>query len=655
MTTSPNEFYETHKVRRFTTDQFENGLNASEGRYDNVPLPFPGSPDVVTGANSAITEVTPTAVDDFGDDDFGDDFSAFQGKIESGPPRAYEFGVPTSATTITATGDNNIDGLLVGTKWSSTSVSFSFTDSIDDYESNYADRTAHGASFQTLNTTQRDVAREWLGTGGEYYNVSLLSPYELSGTSDQDATIRMASSTVPSTAFAYYPNGSFVEGGDAWFNPYDYNSPVIGNYAYHTFGHELGHALGLKHGHETGGVNNVAMNSNRDSMEFSIMTYRSYEGHNLSALPYYTNETWGFAQSLMMYDIRAIQEMYGAWFGANSGDTNYTFSTTTGEMTINGVGQGTPGANRVFRTIWDGSGIDTYDFSNYTTNLSVKLAPGSWSDLDVGGNFQRAMLNAGYGGITKYARGQVFNALQYKGDARSLIENAKGGSGNDSIAGNGANNLLNGNGGNDSLSGGSFNDTLIGGLGNDSLAGGNNTDTASYASASAAVTVNLSSNTATGGAGSDTLSSIEGVVGSKYKDSLVGNSSANTLTGGAGKDTLTGGGGADKFTYTALTESLLSAFDIITDFTSSDKIDAPSSVSAATLTTSVGNAASLSGSAIAAVLTSSVFTANVAKAFTVSGQTGTFVALNNGTAGFSSSTDSIIFLQNYTLGSVAVV
>ena len=38
--------------------------------------------------------------------------------------------------------------------------------------------------------------------------------------------------------------------------------------------------------------------------------------------------------------------------------------------------------------------------------------------------------------ISRIARGNIFNALLYNGDLRSLIENATGGSGNDSILGN---------------------------------------------------------------------------------------------------------------------------------------------------------------------------------------------------------------------------
>ena len=86
-----------------------------------------------------------------------------------------------------------------------------------------------------------------------------------------------------------------------------------------------------------------------------------------------------------------------------------------------------------FRTVWDGDGIDTYDFSNYTSDLNVDLEPGSWSDLDVGGNAQRANLSLFDNNVNEYARGHVFNALQFNGDTRSLIENATGG-GQETIA-----------------------------------------------------------------------------------------------------------------------------------------------------------------------------------------------------------------------------
>jgi hypothetical protein len=32
-------------------------------------------------------------------------------------------------------------------------------------------------------------------------------------------------------------------------------------------------------------------------------------------------------------------------------------------------------------TLWDGGGRDTYDFSNYATDMSVNLQPGGWSTI----------------------------------------------------------------------------------------------------------------------------------------------------------------------------------------------------------------------------------------------------------------------------------
>ena len=261
-------------------------------------------------------------------------------------------------------------------------------------------------------------------------------------------TIRIAETSAGPSAFGrsygYYPNNSVIA-GDIWFSLAKHRDPIIGNNSYFVFGHELGHAIGMPHGHkDEHGIGGAAMDFDRDSHEFSIMTYHSYVG----GPEFYTNGTWDSSQSLMMYDIRAIQHMYGANFNTNSNNTTYTFSTATGEMFINGVGQGVPGANRIFRTIWDGNGIDTYNFSNYTTNLSINLTPGGWSDLDTDGLSQKAYLGDG-----NFARGHVFNALQFEGDSRSLIENANGGSGNDRIQGNSAANNLNGGLGQDTLRG----------------------------------------------------------------------------------------------------------------------------------------------------------------------------------------------------------
>ena len=275
----------------------------------------------------------------------------------------------------------------------------------------------------------------------------------------------------------------------------------------------------------------------------------------------------------MMYDIAALQRMYGADFTTNAGDTVYSWNPTDGTTYVDGNVAIDPGGNRIFETIWDGGGIDTYDLSNYSTDLSLDLNPGYHS---VFSQAQLADLDI-FGGHT--ARGNVFNALQYNGDVRSLIENAKGGSGNDQIVGNAANNILYGNDGNDSLTGFAGNDALLGGngndwldghVGNDQMYGGDGNDiyyVDSFADVViedtkdaiggvdlvfAYVATNLSfgvenltiiASGAVNGHGNELANVIQGASG---QNELYGNAGNDRLSGLAGNDVLSGGEGNDR-------------------------------------------------------------------------------------------------------------
>jgi Ca2+-binding RTX toxin-like protein len=118
------------------------------------------------------------------------------------------------------------------------------------------------------------------------------------------------------------------------------------------------------------------------------------------------------------------------------------------------------------------------------------------------------------------------------------IENATGGTGNDTLVGSTGSNTLRG---------GDGDDTLDGGTGNDRLEGGNGTNTARYSGFSAA-TVDLSKTVAqdTGGYGSDTLIGIANLEGGSGSDTFTGNDANNRLTGNGGNDTLQGGKGNDE-------------------------------------------------------------------------------------------------------------
>lgn len=359
-----------------------------------------------------------------------------------------------STLSITSPGDTLVKALLGEAKWATNSLSFSFPGSSAYYERSYGyDEPLNG--FGTFLSAQQTAARAALKL---YASVANLTFQEVPETLYGHGDLRFARSDTPGTAWAYFPTAA-QSGGDVWLNNASraYDAPRKGNYAYATIVHEIGHALGLEHAHE-----GTAMPLSRDSVEYTVMSYRSYVGASLTAG--YSNETWGFSQSLMMCDIAAIQYLYGANYATNSGNTTYAW-TPTGRAYVNGVLQSTAGGNRIFETIWDGGGTDTYDFRQYTSGIRVDLNPGAWT---VTSGAQLAKLTATG---TKLAAGNIANALLYGNSPRSLIENALGGSGSDVIRGNAGANGLQGGLGNDSLNGRDGNDRLSGGSGNDKLYG----------------------------------------------------------------------------------------------------------------------------------------------------------------------------------------
>nr|MDQ4088387.1 M10 family metallopeptidase C-terminal domain-containing protein [Pseudomonadota bacterium] len=351
----------------------------------------------------------------------------------SGPTTSGDYQINVSIgppATQAQIDEENAAALLSGDQWSSLSLTFGFPTSPSDYGPGEGVAEID-AGMEVLNLKQQAAVRIILGQTAKFTNLTFTEG------SPALAQMRYALSDEPATAHAYYPGTG--DGGDSWYNTLEYTNPVVGNYEWATFIHETGHALGLKHAQEA-----PAVAPDRDSLEFSVMTYRSYIGAPVGEEGGgYTNETWGFPQTFMMYDIAALQMMYGANFAHNSGNTVYSWSPTTGAFSINGAIQWTPGANRIFMTIWDGGGNDTYDMSAYVGGTTIDLRPGEWTTTTL---IQLASLGDG-----NRARGNIANALLFNGDARSLIENAVGGSGADKIIANAAANRLTGGPGYDTF------------------------------------------------------------------------------------------------------------------------------------------------------------------------------------------------------------
>ncbi|WP_062017355.1 M10 family metallopeptidase C-terminal domain-containing protein [Aureimonas sp. AU4] len=404
-----------------------------------------------------------------------------------------------ATTSTAATGRPELDSLIGPQAWAVRSLSFGFSNSAADYPATYGRGEAPGASLLSADgqAAFRGALREW----GKVANLAFTE------TAASVADIRIAYSDPVATAYAYLPSGA-GEGGDVWVGAYVAGKGwAQGSYGYYAAIHELGHSLGLEHPHESPNPG-VA-----DQMASSVMSYRSFPGASIA--DGYRNGASSYASSPMLYDIQAIQTLYGANFASNAGDTTYRWTPGAADArvadTLVGVTEATGRADaRVFETVWDGGGNDTYDFTAYATALRVDLGPGGWTYLGQ----QLADLGAG-----NTPPGNIANAFLFNGDTRSLIENALGGAGADEIRGNIAANRLDGGLGADTLFGAGGSDVVIGGEGNDLLFGG--------------LAVNDPGDAADildGGAGNDTI---------------YGNGGNDTISAWTGNDLVYGGYGQD--------------------------------------------------------------------------------------------------------------
>ena len=268
------------------------------------------------------------------------------------------------------------------------------------------------------------------------------------------ATILFGADTGTSDyAFAYMPGSRAAADidGDVTINPSygSFSDLSRGSYDFMSIVHEIGHAIGLDHpGNYNGGDPTYAANAAyvQDSRQYTVMSY--FDAEETGARHYNS-----YAATPLLHDIAAAQALYGANYATRAGNTVYGFNSNANPAQFHI----TSAAQDVVFAIWDGGGRDTLDLSGYIESSIINLNAGSFSSA--GGLYANIAI----------ARG-------------ALIEDAKGGAGNDAIYGNAAANVLFGNAGHDTISGGFGNDYLAGGSGrdnfvfNDKLSGTGNRD-----------------------------------------------------------------------------------------------------------------------------------------------------------------------------------
>ena len=206
-------------------------------------------------------------------------------------------------------------------------------------------------------------------------------------------------------------------GSDVWFDEADFDPNTFTDTGLGSSFYTLGLSTAL-----------TAIGSSIPS-DLSIFADFDYNSLQSSGVPGGINDPFvayseGNPTSLPLYDIIALQALYGINGNFNSDNNQYRFTEARQQ------------------TLWDAGGSDAINFTLSTVDETIDLRQGQFSTIL---------------GVPQSLR------IAYN----TVIENARGGSGNDTLTGNETKNYLFGNDGDDVFEGGGGNDVFRGGNGND--------------------------------------------------------------------------------------------------------------------------------------------------------------------------------------------
>ncbi len=312
----------------------------------------------------------------------------------------------------------------------------------------------------------------------------------------------------------YYINNdktiTIARGNNELRKEYQQNKHKIGSFVYHTFIHELGHSLGLFH------IWEYILNEKHkvlDSLKYSVMSYKC---------PDIKDADFGglYPMTFMLVDILLLQYLYGPNMTTRLENNTYGFHSNTGRAaySLKSI------EDKLVSCIWDSGGIDTLDFSLYTVNQVINLNEGCFSDI---------------GGL----RSNI--SIAYK----TIIENAIGGKGDDTLIGNPFDNNLSGGDGNDLFYGGAGNDLLYGGSGNDVIYGELGNDVLFGDDGDDMLIDYYGANMLDGGKGNDQICAASTDRGLPGRNIILGGEGDDEIYLGTGTHRITGGQGNDTFNF----------------------------------------------------------------------------------------------------------
>ena len=149
-------------------------------------------------------------------------------------------------------GNRNVDAALIGSKWGTLDLTYSFPTSGTNYNGTGFDSNGVSQYHIDLGTQQQAAAR---AAFAQISAATGLTFTEITETDTVHANIRISQTADQDVASAYggFPSDTRGVAGDIWFGrtsqPY-YDLAFQGTWGFSTMMHEIGHTMGLKHGHQ---------------------------------------------------------------------------------------------------------------------------------------------------------------------------------------------------------------------------------------------------------------------------------------------------------------------------------------------------------------------------------------------------------------------
>jgi len=352
-------------------------------------------------------------------------------------------------------------------------------------------RRLFGNSAHELSSIYQSMIEEVLGYVSSAINVSFVPESD-----HNQANLRFVGGSILGAGGSWDGQTSPGASGEVFLDQFAMDSGGT-SYSRWLVLHEIGHALGLAHPFDG------ALPSNTDHIntKYTVMSYGGLTNNS----DYY-HESFGnkfYPTTFMPHDFLALESLGWSLADQNTGNDTYD--------------KWSEGGQYLETIVDDGGSNDTISTESFTQSSILDLRQGEYSSIGA---------SAG----SEFTGGRAIEnvAIAYG----SVIENAKGGAGDDILIGNVSDNTLIGNAGDDGIFGdGSLYDGSAGYYesdpsgnesGDDYLDGGEGNDT---------LWAGRGDDTLLGGSGSDVLD------GDFGDDSLEGGSGIDHMYGGDGNDT----------------------------------------------------------------------------------------------------------------------